>query len=483
MPPPFRPALAALVAAALLAGCGTLSAPAQQPARPALDLPAQWQQAQRDSAAVAAAADGAAAAADGAALVADEARWWQRFGDPALDALVQEALARNNDLAAATIRVRRAQLQAGLAAEALAPDFGASLGATSSRTFASGGASATRRSASASVSWETDLWGRLARTRDAAQWAAEASAQDREATALSLAATTATLYWQLAYLNQRIALSEQSIAHARRTLQLVEAQRRAGAVSALELREASRSLATQEAAHTQLLQQRVETRHAFALLFDAPPQAARAEQPALPDAALPAVDAGLPAGLLARRPDLRAAELRLRSLLATEDAARAAFYPRLTLTGSLGTSSSALASAVSDPVGTLGAALALPLLQWRELRLNRQVAQADYDAAVAGFRQTLYQALAEVEDALSAGTQYAAQGERLQRALEDAREAERLYELRYRAGAEPLRAWLDAQQARRQAEAALLQNRLERLQNRVTLHQALGGDARAGQPG
>lgn len=466
-PAPQRAAvLATALAAALLAGCGSLMQTPSAP--PAVELPAQWQQ------------GGPVAAGPS---LAPAQRWWQGFGDPALDALVQEALVRNNGLAAAAIRVRRAQLQAGLAGRALQPRFDASLSASSSRSLGSADSPSTQRSATASVSWEADLWGRLARSHDAARWEAQASAEDREAVALSLVATTASLYWQLGYLNQRVAYSEQSIGTARRTLALVEVQRAAGAVSDLELREAQRALAVQQAAHTQLLQQRVEARYALALLFDGPPQSPRAEPAALAEGPLPAVEAGLPAQLLARRPDLRAAEARLRGLIAAADARRADFYPRLSLTGSLGASSGDLARAVSNPIGTLGAALLLPFLQWPDLRLNLQVAQADYDAAVVEFRQTLYQALGEVENALSARGQSAAQAERLQGALDAAREAERIYELRYRAGAVALKPWLDAQEARRQAEVALLQNRLDRLLNQATLHQALGGDAVAPQDG
>ncbi|REN20268.1 TolC family protein, partial [Mycobacterium tuberculosis] len=105
---------------------------------------------------------------------------------------------------------------------------------------------------------------------------------------------------------------------------------------------------------TQLLQQRVEARNALAIVFDQPPEQMAAEPAQLPDIALPAIDAGVPASLLGRRPDLRAAEQRLRSALANVDATRTGFYPALSLTGSLGTSSTALGELLKNPVGTLG---------------------------------------------------------------------------------------------------------------------------------
>ena len=147
----------------------------------------------------------------------------------------------------------------------------------------------------------------------------------------------------------------------------------------------------------------------------------------------------------------------------------------LSLTGALGGSSSALGSVLANPVATLGAGLVLPFLNQTEMRTNAAIAQTDYERAVVQFRQTLYQALADVDNALSARRQYAEQAVQLEQSLADARRAERLYEVRYRAGAVALKPWLDAQEKRRNAEIALAENRLNRLVNHATLYQALGG--------
>ncbi|MGA0569515.1 efflux transporter outer membrane subunit [Variovorax sp. VNK109] len=456
--------LGALAMALVMAGCTTLQTPYTQPA---VQTPAQWEQART--------ANGDAASID---------RWWQQFNDPALTLLVDTALARNNDLAAATSRVRQAQLQAGLTGTALSPTVSASASSSASRSLDSSNAPSSRGSGlSASVSYEVDLWGKLASSRNAAEWEARASAQDRESTAQALVASTAGLYWQLAYLNERYAGGEQSLAYARQTLELVQAQYRAGAVSSLEVREAQQTVTTQQSTLSQLQQQRVETRNALAILLDAPPiqltlqGTLKAEPQQLDTQPLPEVAAGLPADLLGRRPDLRAAELRLRTTLASGDATRASYYPSLTLTGSLGTSSSSLLNLLSNPVATLGAGLALPFLRQTEMKLSNQLSQAQYEEAVVTFRQTLYQAFADVENALSSRKQLAEQGALLTQRLEAAREVERLYEVRYRAGAAPLRTWLDAQESRRAAELALSENRLSQYNALATLYKALGGGA------
>ncbi|MCC7545800.1 MAG: TolC family protein, partial [Aquabacterium sp.] len=269
--------------------------------------------------------------------------------------------------------------------------------------------------------------------------------------------------------------SQQSMDYAARTLKLVQAQYSAGDVSGLELAQATQTLATQQASHTQWLQQRVQARNALAILLDATPDVAASESPRLSEAALPKVQAGLPASLLTRRPDLRAAQLRLRKSLASVDVTRNSYYPSLTLTGSVGGSSNELRQVLSDPIGTLGAGLVLPFVQWRDMQRSVAISQADYEVAVLGYRQTWYQALADVENALSAGQQFDEQGQRLQQAYAAAKEAERLSEVRYRAGAVPLKTWLDAQESRRQAENNLAQNRLNQLNAWATLRQTLGG--------
>ena len=220
----------------------------------------------------------------------------------------------------------------------------------------------------------------------------------------------------------------------------------------------------------------MEARHALAIIFDGPPQGGTSTEPAdLSKAMLPDVAAGLPADLLARRPDLRAAEFRLRSTLAATDASRASLYPTITLSGSLGGSSDSLSRLLSNPLASLAGDLALPFVQWNDLQRNIKISEAEYQQAIVTFRQTLYKALAEVEDCLSARRQYLLQAEKLERALQTARQAEELYRLRYEAGGTLLTSWLDAQEKRRQAEIAVVENRLTQLQNHINLCKALGG--------
>ncbi len=463
------------VALAALAGCASRSAFKA----PELVQPAGW-----TAVAPVAAASGASGASGASAPTtardpATPEAWWQALQDPQLDQLIRLALQRNNNLAQSALKAQRARLVAGQAASDQLPTVSAKTNSSVARTVGRDG-STRAHSATLAASWELDLWGRLSALRDVADFEAQATDADRAAVALSLSASVANAYWQLAYLNQRVQASEQSVAYARQTVKLVQAQYAAGSVSGLEQAQAAQTLATQEAAHTQWLQQRVQARNTLAVLMDGPPGAgspawAVAEPQRLPEGALPAVAPGLPAQVLTRRPDLRAAELRLRKTLASGDATRTAYYPTVSLTGSLVGSSNSLSQVLDNPVATLGAGLVLPFIQWRDMQRAADIAQLDHETAVRAYRQSWYEALADVENALSARQQYDEQGASLQTALDAATRAERLAEVRYRAGSTPLKTWLDAQEARRQAELSLAANRLNRLNAWVTVVQTLGG--------
>jgi NodT family efflux transporter outer membrane factor (OMF) lipoprotein len=439
-----------------LSGCNGLL-PRSQYVRPDVTLPQQWQESRVTG-----------------SSVATKEQWWRDFNDPTLSELIERALKTNNNLAAATIMVKRAQLSSKLTNTNLTPSVSASVDSNYRRDLNSHMENKSS-SLTGTASYEIDLWGKLASARDASKWEAEATESDRRSTALSLIGTIATNYWTIAYLNERISTVEASIAYAEKILELVEVKYQAGSVSALDKVQAQQTVASQKAQLTQLLQQRTEARNALAILFDQSPENTLQELQSLPSGPLPKVDAGLPAALLAQRPDLQAAELRLKKYLASVDNTRASYYPSFTLTGSLGTSSTSLVEVIKNPYALLGVGLSLPFIQWNTMKLNVEISKTDYEEAVVNFRQTLYSALSDVENALSARTNNTEEIKQLGESLALSRKAEQLAEIRYRAGATALQSWLDAQESRRDAERALAVVRLGQLKNCMTLYQALGG--------
>ena len=495
----LRPLLLSTALTAALAGCATT--PSADPAAE-LRVPAVYGRGD-----AAANAPLQAVAHEVTAPVADvhADAWWQGFADPRLDRLIEAVLARNTDMASAGLKLERARAQAGLATADLWPQANGSVSASGSRSIDSGDDWSRNHSASVSLGWELDLWGKLRGQRDIAQWEAQATAQDLQNTVLSLVGQSTDLYWQLGYLNQAIATGQANLERLQRTAALVQTQFDAGGVSRLEVRQAQQNIESQKAAQSQLEQQRVETRNALTVLLDGQPWPLADEPQNLDIAQSPTLAEGLPAELLARRPDLRAAELRLRQSLKNIKVTATSYYPSLSLSGAVGSSSASLGDVLTNPVATLGAGLSLsgavgssatslgdvltnpvatlgaglslPFLKFRQMQLDIKSADLSYQIAANDFRRTLYTALSEVDNALSARTRLAEQVAAAQASYDEAVEIARLYEVRYRAGATDLRTWLEAEQTRRNAELSLAQTKRSQLVNDVTLYKALGGGA------
>ncbi|WP_316357980.1 efflux transporter outer membrane subunit [Devosia sp.] len=446
----FRVAI--LLPSVLLAGCSSLTA---QYVRPALPNAPAWQDSAGISAPVAA------------------ANWWRSFGDPKLDLLVEAVLQNNNDILAATLRVRKAQLQADLAGAAKIPVLSGTGNAQTSMVLAEG-TSSNSFTLGLGATYELDLWGRLSSGQDIAALQAAASVEDVESARTTIIASTIEAYWRLAFTNQDLAIARAGLDAAREVESLVKSQAAVGAATELELAEVRQSVESQAAQLSDLEQNRVVLRNALGVLLNGVPSPVPEPQ-LLPRRTPVQVTAGLPAELLSRRPDLRAAELRLRASLRTVDNTRASLYPQISLTGNLGTSSTDLLGILANPVAVLGAGLVLPFLNFKDGELRVKVSEVDYQIAVSEFRASLLTAFSDTSNALSARTTLNEKSRRLRAALEAAQAADRLTGERYRAGAVALRIWLDAQERSRAAERALAANRLEQLLAEVQIFRALGG--------
>ncbi|WP_160118098.1 efflux transporter outer membrane subunit [Pandoraea pulmonicola] len=480
------PSSLALAVAALLAGCSLTRTNYE---RPALDVPAQYQTALDGNRAVAAASDTSlmslmsltsrATAPANSADGADIDPWWLAFRDPQLDTLISQALAANPALAIKALQADRDALQAGLTGANRWPQLSASVTGSKSRALDGGstynGQTHTPSGTTASITYEIDVWNKLAAQRDAATWQAAASAWDRRAAALSLSSQVASLYWRVAYLNENVLSAQEDLRAAERTVGLADAKRRAGAVSALDPVQARQDRDEVAGALANWERLRDTARHSLAVALGLPPQTRFAENVSLAQAYLPEITPGLPASLLARRPDLAAAETRVRARLADVDAARLSFYPTFTLTGTAGTSSDSLSRLLTNPVGTLAATIALPFLQVQTARFTTAIARNDYEQSVTTFRNVLLTALNEVEDALTTRGATTSQYTSLASAAALAQRAAELSGARYRAGDIELQTWLEAQRLARQARRDAAQSRLDQIDATLTLVKALGG--------
>ncbi|MBX3609899.1 MAG: efflux transporter outer membrane subunit [Hydrogenophaga sp.] len=402
---------------------------------------------------------------------------WQDFvRNPQLRELIERALANNRDLRVATLNIERVRAQYQIARANQYPTVNAA--AIGNRQGTNGGSITSTYSVGLAVSaWEIDFFGRLAALKEAALADYLASEQARHAAQTSLISAVASSWLSLQTNEALLAITRETQRSRDDSLRLTRLRFDNGAASALDLRQAESLAATARASLAQQQRARALDANALTLLVgDSVP--ASLVQVADGDAAVLAdVPAGLPSDLLTRRADIRQAEQALIAANANIGAARAAFFPRISLTASVGTASTELSGLFKDGSWgfTLNPQALLPIFDAGRNRAGLESAKVSRDIAVAQYEKAIQTAFREVADALAGR---ATLGEQL-KALDDQVTAEsdrlRLAELRYRNGVASFLDVLDAQRSLFTAQQSQAQIRLALQQNRVALYAALGG--------
>jgi len=449
------PRIAPLAVAAWLAGCSMM--PAYE--RPPAPVPGDWP--------YAAAATGTAAA---------ELDWQAFFADARLRQLIGIALRNNRDLRVAVLNIEQARAQYDIRRADRFPTVNAA--ASGSRTPASdGGTNKTYTAGLAVTAWEIDLFGRVASLGEAALAQYLGTEEGRKAAQVSLVASVASTWLALVADDELLALTRQTLATREESLRLTRLRFENGAASELDFRQSQSLFEGARVALAQQQRQRAQDLNALALLLGEPVPADLQTPATMASLALPDLPAGTPSEVLARRPDVRQAEQQLIAANANIGAARAAFFPRISLTAGVGTASGQLSDLFQGGSWgwTVAPQLLLPIFDAGRNRAGLRSASVSRDIAVAQYEKAIQSAFREVADALAGR---ATLGDQLQ-AQANVAEAEavrfRLSELRYNNGVSSYLDLLDAQRSLFAARQALIQTRLAQLQNQVLLYRALGG--------
>jgi len=457
--------------------------------------------------------------------------WVSAFGDPSLLALINEAMARNNNLLAAAANLDAARAGAKIARAGLLPTLNATGGASRNAIVTdpaiaaqTGGGGATnvgglsaadledqfgvdadndgrldgldldgdgiaeaplpnRRvyidnfSIGAQLSWEIDLWGRLTDETRAAYKDSNASYEDFKAAQLSVAGAVSQSWFRLIEARQQRELADRDVEARQSNLRVTDRRYERGVASSLDVRLSRSALGSSQAnlAFRQRTEQEASRR--LEVLLGRYPGAEIEAAEALPD--LPALaGAGAPVEILTRRPDLVAAEARMEASGLRARAARKQLLPQFTLTSQINTSGPDLADLINPErlAGNIASGLFQPLFQGGRLRANARRQRAVAEATLLNYVQTVLTAYEEAENAIAAETFLAAQENALKLAFEEAAAAEDLTERRYSSGAATIFNLLDAQTRRISAESQYIQATQQRVSNRVALYLAIGGD-------
>ena len=441
--------------------------------RPEVRMPAQF----RGSASTEAAA--------GQASIAD-VKWSELFRDDTLTALVSAALQENFEVRIAAERVLQARAAYGITRADQFPSADASVDLAAARASKEGANRAIPRGADTSVSyvqagfsfaWEIDVWGRLRRLTEAARAQYLATEEARRGVVTTLIADTTENYLALRALDLELDIAKRTRDLATESLRLTEARRAQGAASGLDVRQAEQLLFTTTGRIASLERAIAQTENALSLLLGRLPGDIQRGRPLDALEAPPEVPAGLPSALLERRPDIRRAEQELIAANAQIGAARAEFFPRISLTGLLGVQSRALTDLLSGPavVATGGLGAAAPIFNAGRTRSNVRLAEAVQREAVVNYQRAIYAAFRDVADSLAARTKTREQRAEHERLVAALREAARLSTERYRGGLDSYLPVLDAQRNLFEGELELARLRQLELSAVVQLYRALGG--------
>ena len=417
--------------------------------------------------------------------------WHSFFGEPALRALIEEALANNRDMRIASARVEQARAAFRVQGSALYPQLDAVANGVRGRTPADlsmVGVPVTGNKiyAQLSAGWELDFWGRLAALRASAREKYLASEEGRRGVATSLIAQVAAGWLLDGEYSERIALARDTIATREESLRILRRRYEVGSGNKLDMTQAQTLLAQARTALEALEQARDTNRNALALLVGAPLPEGEASVRLAAAEQGQTIPAGLPSALLDHRPDIIAAEYQLRAANAEIGAAKAAFFPSIKLTGAYGTASAELDGLFKggSSAWNIGPSIDLPLFNAGRNAANLDLAKARRDEALASYEKTVQTAFREVSDALVNRRQLQEQIATTDMMVAALKERARLAQLRFEYGKSAYLEVLDAQRNLFDAQQNLVQLRRAYLASGVSLYAALGGGfpIQAGNP-
>jgi multidrug efflux system outer membrane protein len=413
-------------------------------------------------------------------------KWFEVFKDERLQEMVRTALERNYDLRDAVARVEAARASLGITRADQFPTIDGSADLTTVRTSRDGsfplpeGFRQNRTFGSVALnllSFEADIWGRLRRATEAARADLLATEENRKAVITTLVSDVASAYFILLELDMELAIAKRTLTTREDSLRLIRSRELRGVGTLLEVRQGEQLVHTAAQVIPEIEQLIEQTENQISLLLGGSPAAVPRGQPLTEQEQPPAVPPGLPSSLLERRPDIRFAEQSLVAANAIIGVARAAYFPRISLTGFLGFQSGQLTNLFSGPAGVwqFVPQVTQPIFTAGRLRSNVRLARAQQDIALIQYERVIQTAFREVSDALIEHQkirEIRARQEQLVATLED---RSRLSYMRYRGGIDTLLNALDADRDLFDAELRLAETRRNELLALVQLYRALGG--------
>ncbi|OOF54208.1 hypothetical protein BKK56_10070 [Rodentibacter genomosp. 2] len=402
--------------------------------------------------------------------------WWALYNDPQLNRVVEQALLNNKDLAKAAVAVNRALYNANLVGANLVPTFSGSTSSGAQRRIDTSASSTISHTGSLNVAYTLDLWRRLADSADAAEWTHKASAQDLEATKLSLINSVVTTYYQIAYLNDAISTTQESIKYYNDISNIMQRRLSQGVADAASVDQAQQSVLT---ARNNLINYQTQRKTAEQTLRNLlnlkPEEALNITFPHILNVKNVGVNLNVPVSVIANRPDVKGNQYRLSSAFKNAKATEKGWFPEITLGGTLSSSGNKVGNALHSPIagGTVG--ISLPFLNWNTVKWNVKISEADYETARLNYEQSITTALNDVDTNYFAFTQAQSAFANQQKTFNYNKRITQYYRNRYNAGVSELREWLNAANTEKSSQLAILQAKYSLIQAENAVYSAMAG--------
>lgn len=409
-------------------------------------------------------------------------QWWRGYNDPQLNALVDQAIKNNLDLAKSAISVNRALYNANLVGANLVPTFSgsgsssASKGIGSSNNTNSVGTSTVSNTASFKLSYTVDLWRRLADTASAAEWEHKATQEDLKAARLSLINSVVATYYQIAYYKDAIAVTNRTIKNYEQISSILNNKLKVGAIDPLAVEQAQQ--ATLSARNSVVgLETSLKTAEQTMrnLLNFQPNQPLPSRYPNILNVKLQGVDTNVPVSAIANRPDVVARLSRLQSAFKTLTATEKSWFPTLTLGGAISGSARSASNIGNNPIANGMFSFDLPFLDWNRVKNNVKISEADYTTARINYEQTITAALNEIDSYYYTYNQARSSLGLLEQTYEKNRKISTYYQNRYNQGVAEFRDWISAMNTELSSQISVLNQKYMILTNENLVYQAMAG--------
>lgn len=402
--------------------------------------------------------------------------WWALYNDAQLNRVVEQALLNNKDLARAAIAVNSALYAANLVGANLVPSFSASTSSSVNKNIETGGSSNVSHGGSLNVSYTLDLWRRLADAANAAEWTHAATEQDMQAARLSLINSTVNIYYQIAYLKDAIAATQDSIKYYNQINNIMQTRLAQGVADAVATDQAQQAVLQ---ARTQLLnyqtQQKAAEQTLRNLLNLKPNEPLNINFPNILNVKTTKVNLDIPVSTIANRPDVKGNQYRLNSAFKDAKAMQKSWFPSVSLGASLASNGNKVDNAFSTPIAGGSLAISLPFLDWNRVKWNVKISESAYETAKINFEKSITTALNEVDTNYFNYNQSVQNYNNAKKQYEYEQRITRYYRNRYDAGVAELREWLNAANSEKNSQVAILNAKYNMIQNENAIYSSMAG--------